>query len=111
MVGLEVGAKGTVWVYHFESDASIAERLRRDLQSHVNVYGILVRLESSSKLSPKIVGKVASGDMFLSREARTIATFASTWLAKELGRPIGIQGVTGVGGDPRRLTFGLPSLQ
>ena len=77
----------------------------------MNVYGILVRLESSSKLSPKIVGKVASGDMFLSREARTIATFASTWLAKELGRPIGIEGVTGVGGDARRLTFGLPSLQ
>ena len=110
MVGLSVGAKGTVFVYHLASDAPIAERLRRDLQSHMNVYGILVRLAPQAAVRPEMVGKVASGDAVLAREAGTIATFASNWLAKELGRPIRIERVASKVG-PGRLTFGLPSLQ
>ena len=61
-------------------------------------------------MRPEIVGKVASGDAVLAREAGTIATFASNWLAKELGRAIRIERVTSKVG-PGRLTFGLPSLQ
>ena len=110
MLGLSVGAKGTVFVYHLASDAPIAERLRRDLQSHMNVYGILVRLAPQAAVRPEMVGKVASGDAVLAREAGTIATFASNWLAKELGRPIWIERVASKVG-PGRLTFGLPSLQ
>jgi hypothetical protein len=110
MVGLEVGAKGSLSVYHLESDAPIAERLARDLRPLMNKFGLVVRLSRQSALRPEMVGKVTSDDAGLSREAGVIATFASNWLAKELGRPIRIERVTGKAG-PRRLTFGLPSLR
>ena len=108
MVVLEVGAKGTVWVYHLASDAPIVERFARDLQAHMNVYGILVRPSSLSAVRPTMVGKVASADAALAREARTIATFASSWLGKERGSSVRIEAVTDAMG-PRRLTFGFPS--
>jgi hypothetical protein len=107
MVVLQVGAKGTLWVYHVVSDAPVAERFARDLQANLNVYGILVRLSRVSTVRPTMVGKVASADAALAREARTIATFASNWLGKEHGRSVRIEAVTDAVG-PQRFTFGFP---
>jgi hypothetical protein len=108
MVVLQVGAKGTLSVFHLASDAAVAARFARDLQSHLNVSGVLVRLVSVSAVRPTMIAKVASADAALAREAQTIATFTSTWLTRELGRPMRIEAVTDAGGA-RRLTFGFPS--
>lgn len=110
MVVLQVGAKGTLWVYHLANDAPLAERFARDLRTNMNMYGVLVRLSRVSTVRPTMVGKVASADAALAREAGTIATFASNWLDKELGRTVRIQAVTDAVG-PQRLTFGFPPLQ
>jgi hypothetical protein len=107
MVVLQVAAKGTVSVYHLANDAPAAQRLARALQSHMNMYGILVRLVPQAAVSPDMVGKVRSAGTLLSREARTIATFTSNWFATELGRTVRIDAVTDPVGPPR-LTFGFP---
>jgi hypothetical protein len=107
-VVLQVGAKGTLWVYHSVEDAPIALRFARDLQSNMNMYGILVRLEGQRTVRAEIVGKVTSVGTLLSREARTIATFTSNWFGREVGRTISIEVVTEPAG-PSRLTFGFPS--
>ena len=109
MVGLEVGAKGTLVVFHLANDAPIVSRFARDLQASMNMYGILVRPFRQSVVKPEMVGKVMSADA-LAREARTIATFTSNWLDKELGRSLRIEAVTDTM-SPRELMFGFPSLR
>ena len=110
-VVLQVGAKGTLFLYYLAADAPIVERFTRALQGNMNLYGILVRPIRLTAPRPTLVGKVASADAMLSREARTIATFTTNWFAKEAGRQLGIETVSNAGGDPRQITFGLPSLQ
>jgi len=104
-------AKGTLWLYRTDKSSPLADRFARELQSSVlDTYGIVIHVVRQSAVRPELLGKVESGDTMLSREARAVAAFASNWLAKEAGRPERIAGITGAGGDPRRLTFGLPPL-
>ena len=80
-------AKGTVVLYHLANDGPIAERLAGDMVAKMSGLGILVRPVRVSVVKPELVGKVVSGDP-LAKEALTIASFASSWLTKELGRPV-----------------------
>ena len=102
-------AKGTVVLFYLASDAAIAERLAEDMRRRMGGLGILVRPLRQSVVKPGLVGKVVSADV-LEKDALTIAGFASSWLTKELGRPIRIQASTDKMGA-RELMFGLPSLQ
>ncbi|HET9271844.1 MAG TPA: hypothetical protein VFO31_26885, partial [Vicinamibacterales bacterium] len=102
-------AKGTVVLFYLANDAPIAERLAEDMRRRMSGLGILVRPVSQSVVKPGLVGKVVSADV-LEKDALTIAGFASSWLTKELGRPIRIQASTDKMGA-RELMFGLPSLR
>ena len=108
---LEVGAKGTLFLYYLAADAPIAERFTRALQSNMNLYGILVRPIRLTAPRPTLVGKVASADAMLSREAQTAATFATKYFATQEGRQLRIEAVSNAGGDSRQIMFGLPSLR
>jgi hypothetical protein len=112
MVVLMVYARGTLWLYRTDKSSPLADRFARELQSeHLNTYGIVLRIVRQSAVRPELLGKVETRDPTLAREARSIAAFASNWLGKELGRPNSVDSFTGTGGDPRRLTFGLPALE
>ena len=109
MVGLSVGAKGTLSVSYLANDAPIVERLGRDLSARVRRLGVLVRLVRVTAVRPSLVGKVVSGTD-LSKEASSIATFASSWLTTESGRSVSVEAVT-LDMAPKQLTFLFPSLQ
>lgn len=102
-------AKGTVVVFYLANDAPIAERLAEDMRRRMRGLGILVRPLRQSVVKPDLVGKVVSADV-LKKDGLTIASFASSWLTKELGRPIRIRASTDKMGA-RELMFGLPALQ
>jgi hypothetical protein len=102
-------AKGTVVLYHLANDGPIVERLAGDMLAKMSGLGILVRPVRQSVVKPELVGKVVSGEG-LAKEALTIAGFASSWLTKELGRPVRIQASTDRMGT-REFIFGLPSLR
>jgi hypothetical protein len=108
---LEVGAKGTLFLYYLAPDAPTAERFSRALQANANLYGILVRPIRLTAPRPELVGKVASADDLLFKEAVSLAGFARTWFAQETGRQLRIVGVSNAGGDSRQIMFGLPSLR
>jgi hypothetical protein len=109
-VTLLVAASGTVMLHYRASDAPVAIRFARDLGSSVNGIGVMVRLVPEPAVSRELVGTVAAGRM-MPREALTIATFASSWLTKELGRTVSFGTAASDKLDPRRLTVGLPPLQ
>jgi hypothetical protein len=108
-VVLAAVAKGTVVLYYLANDGPIAERLAGDMVAKMSGLGILVRPVRVSVVKPELVGKVVSGDP-LAKEALTIASFASSWLTKELGRPVRIQAATDRMGT-REFMFWLPSLR
>jgi hypothetical protein len=108
---LDVGAKGTLVLYYLAADAPTAERFARALQTNANPYGVLVRPIRLVAPRPELVGKVASADDLLFKEAVSLAAFARNWFAQETGRQLRIVGVSNAGGDSRQITFGLPSLQ
>jgi hypothetical protein len=110
-VVLQAVAKGTLLLYHLAADAAAAERFTRALQPNLNLMGILVRPIRLTAPRPELVGKVASADDFLNKEALTIAGLARSWFAKQAGRQPRIEVVSNAGGNSRQITFGLPSLQ
>jgi len=108
---LEVGAKGTLLLYYLAEDAPTAERFARALQVNADLYGVLVRPIRLTAPRPELDGKVASADALLHKEAQALTGFARNWFAKETGRQLRLALAPNAGGDSRRITFGLPSLQ
>jgi hypothetical protein len=108
-VALDVAARATLFVEYVESDRPVVERLARELRQTTAKLGILLRLQPVSAVKPVLIGKVFHGEG-LPREAATVATLASNWLMKELGRPVVIQPATDSTVDSRTMLFGLPLL-
>jgi hypothetical protein len=107
LVVLDVVARATIVVEYIESDRALVERFANDLTVTSLKFGILPRLQPVSAVKPPLIGRVFHGGN-MPREAASIATFASTWLTKELGRTISIQSAGDRSVSSRSLLLGLP---
>jgi hypothetical protein len=109
-VALDVVARGTLYLEYLERDAAMAERFVRDLRSTTSALGIVPQLQPVPVVKPVLVGKVFAADS-QSREAATIAKFATGWLTQQAGRPVRVETATDRSVTAPRIMFGLPSLR
>jgi hypothetical protein len=110
-VVLDAGARGIVFLYHSAADAAMADRLARALRPRTEALGILVNLlQVRTTVSPELRGTVSTNGTALIREARTVASLASDWLTKEVGRAVPIEATDNGTMGPQRLVLGFRSL-
>ena len=109
-VSLDVVARTTLYIEYLQSDAATVERFVADLRPRMSSLGILLDLQPVPVVKPVLVGKVfAVGSQ--SREAATVARFATDWLTAHTGRSVPIETATDRTITAQRMMFGLPSLR